>query len=81
MNNRIPPAGPEGLGGHFNAERSLFAFVLIEFDAPDNVPDQINLKPIAGNVLHGLVFFKIGVENGVQNLIRRQIILVALVWL
>jgi hypothetical protein len=77
--DRVPSAVAKGLGGHLEAGRRLVPLVFVSINPGDNIPDNRWIETRLYNLLCCLVVFNICLEDSIQYLIRRQIILISLV--
>ena len=65
--------------GDLHAGWRLPTLVLTSIDQSQNVLDGTGIKPGRDQVRHALIFLDIAADNGIQNVIRRQRVLVGLV--
>ena len=79
LRDRNPPAHAKRARRNLQARRGLPAFVFAEIDLVHHVIDHRRVKTARHNFRLAQVFHDIQIQNRVQNLIRRQRILIRLV--
>lgn len=72
-------AHAEGARGDFEAGGGLSAFVFVEGDAADDPFDGVAIKAVCDDFLRGALFFHEEVKDGVEDFVRGEGVLIALV--
>src|SRR4030042_2068509 len=69
----------EGAGGDLDAGRGLTPLVLVAVDQADPAPHPLFLEPHRQDIGEALVFFPVGLEDGGEDIVRGEALLVYLV--
>ena len=73
-----PSADAEGEGGDFQAGGGLLSFVFVEVHFPDHVVDDGLGEALGDQVATGEAFFHVAFEDSVEDVIRREAVLIHL---
>src|SRR5687768_6665860 len=79
LRHRNPPAGAEGVLADPQHNRGLAALELGQLDHPDDFRAQLWIQPSGLHLVYAHVVIKVGLEDAVQDVVRRQAVLVGLV--
>src|SRR5262245_60921379 len=80
VGDRQPPIPAERLGRHPDTRGCLPPLTLGTVDQPDDLQDRFLWKPLGDKLVDPLVPLDVALQNPVEDLVRRQRVLVELIW-
>ena len=77
--DRIAPIAAEGAAAHAHARRRLAALVFVALDQIQDAPHRGSIEAARGDLIDRQILLDEGLENGIENFVRRQAVGVFLV--